>query len=201
MRCYQQGRILDLFLYPSIPSPYFTYYHSLALESIRLERRNFHSQTSFYYLGGDHSATFRRLIYRKISHWIYLLVTNLGSLLYASYWNNQHEKPYKTEKIKYLSLLSADNINPFPDKIKDPNKARAIIAHHHHFNDYRERETHMGYVFIIFFILSFFIVHIRAHPSTRRWRSSSKGDKTTRKHPQYILSSSSKTYCIYCMYI
>ena len=49
-------------------------------------------------------------------------------MLYASYWNNQHEKPYKTENAMMDFLARIVNGNPFPDKIEDPNKARAIVA-------------------------------------------------------------------------
>ena len=48
--------------------------------------------------------------------------------LYASYWKNQHEKPYKTENAILDILVCIVNGNPFPDKIEDPNKLRAIIA-------------------------------------------------------------------------
>ena len=67
------------FLYPSIPSPYFTYYHSLALESIRLERKNIHSKTSYYSL--EESLLFipSASSIKKISWRIYHLDCSLGT--------------------------------------------------------------------------------------------------------------------------
>lgn len=39
-----------------------------------------------------------------------------------------YEKSYKTENQMLEFVVCFVNRNPFPDKIKDPNKARAIVA-------------------------------------------------------------------------
>ena len=79
-------------------------------------------------LGGITALHSARLIYEKsVTGYIFLILA-WAVMLYASYWNNQHEKPYKTENEMLEFVVCFVNRNPFPDKIKDPNKARAIVA-------------------------------------------------------------------------
>lgn len=79
-------------------------------------------------LGGITALHSARLIYEKsVGGYIFWIVA-WAIMLYASYWNNQHEKPYKTENQMLEFVVCFVNRNPFPDKIKDPNKVRALIA-------------------------------------------------------------------------
>ena len=79
-------------------------------------------------LGGITALHSARLIYEKsVTGYIFWILA-WAVMLYASYWNNQHEKPYKTENQMLEFVVCFVNRNPFPDKIKDPNKARAIVA-------------------------------------------------------------------------
>ena len=80
------------------------------------------------FFGGVTALHSARLIYEKsVTGYIFWMLA-WAVMLYASYWNNQHEKPYKTENQMLEFVVCFVNRNPFPDKIKDPNKARAIVA-------------------------------------------------------------------------
>ena len=79
-------------------------------------------------LGGITALHSVRLIYQKSVTGYIIWFVAWALILYASYWNNQHEKPYKTENAMLDFLVCIVNGNPFPDKIEDPNKLRAIIA-------------------------------------------------------------------------
>ena len=85
-------------------------------------------QTSFYSL--EESQRFIppvSSIEKSVTGYIFWILA-WAVMLYASYWNNQHEKPYKTENEMLEFVVCFVNRNPFPDKIQDPNKARAIVA-------------------------------------------------------------------------
>lgn len=79
-------------------------------------------------LGGVTALHSVRLIYQKSVGGYIIWIVAWALILYASYWNNQHEKSYKTENQMLEFVVCFVNRNPFPDKIKDPNKARAIVA-------------------------------------------------------------------------
>ena len=79
-------------------------------------------------LGGITALHSVRLIYQKSVSGYIIWIIAWALILYASYWNNKHEKPYKTENQMLEFVVCFVNRNPFPDKIKDPNKARAIVA-------------------------------------------------------------------------
>ena len=80
------------------------------------------------FFGGVNALHSIRLIYQKSVTGYIIWFVAWALILYASYWNNQHEKPYKTENAMLDFLVCIVNGNPFPDKIEDPNKLRAIIA-------------------------------------------------------------------------
>ena len=80
------------------------------------------------FFGGVNALHSIRLIYQKSVTGYIIWFVAWALILYASYWNNQHEKPYKTENAMLDFLVLIVNGNPFPDKIEDPNKLRAIIA-------------------------------------------------------------------------
>ena len=80
------------------------------------------------FFGGVTALHSARLIYEKSVVGYILWIVAWSVILYASYWNNQHEKPYKTENPMLEAVVCFVNRNPFPDKIQDPNKARAIVA-------------------------------------------------------------------------
>ena len=79
-------------------------------------------------LGGVTALHSVRLIYEKSVGGYIIWIIAWALILYASYWNNQHEKSYKTENQMLEFVVCFVNRNPFPDKIQDPNKARAIVA-------------------------------------------------------------------------
>lgn len=80
------------------------------------------------FIGGITALHSARLIYEKsVTGYIFWILA-WAVMLYASYWNNHHEKTYKTENQMLEFVVCFVNRNPFPDKIKDPNKARAIVA-------------------------------------------------------------------------
>ena len=80
------------------------------------------------FFGGVTALHSVRLIYQKSVGGYIIWMVAWALILYASYWNNQHEKLYKTENQMLEFVVCFVNRNPFPDKIKDPNKARAIVA-------------------------------------------------------------------------
>ena len=88
-----------------------------------------HSLANFLlFIGGITALHSARLIHEKsVTGYIFWILA-WAVMLYASYWNNQHEKPYKTENQMLEFVTCFVNRNPCPDKIKDPNKARAIVA-------------------------------------------------------------------------
>jgi len=88
-----------------------------------------HSLANFLlFIGGITALHSARLIYEKsVTGYIFWIIA-WAVMLYASYWNNQYEKPYKTENQMLEFVVTFVNRNPFPDKIQDPNKARAIVA-------------------------------------------------------------------------
>ena len=73
-------------------------------------------------LGGITALHSARLIYEKsVTGYIFWILA-WAVMLYASYWNNQHEKPIK-QKTKCLSLLSALSIEiHFRIKLKTQTK-------------------------------------------------------------------------------
>ena len=80
------------------------------------------------FIGGVTALHSARLIQEKsVGGYIFWIIA-WAVMLYASYWNNQHEKPYKTENQMLEFVVCFVNRNPFPDKIQDPNKVRALIA-------------------------------------------------------------------------
>ena len=85
-------------------------------------------QNFLLFFGGVTALHSVRLIYQKSVTGYIIWFVAWALILYASYWNNQHEKPYKTENAMMDFLVRIVNGNPFPDKIEDPNKLRAIIA-------------------------------------------------------------------------
>lgn len=80
------------------------------------------------FFGGVTALHSARLIYQKTVGGYIIWIIAWAVILYASYWNNQHEKPYQTENQMLEFVVCFVNRNPFPDKIQDPNKARAIVA-------------------------------------------------------------------------
>ena len=80
------------------------------------------------FFGGVTALHSVRLIYQKSVGGYIIWILAWAVMLYASYWNNKHEKSYKTENEMLEFVVCFVNRNPFPDKIKDPNKARAIVA-------------------------------------------------------------------------
>ena len=88
-----------------------------------------HSLANFLlFFGGVTALHSVRLIYEiSVTGYIFWIIA-WAVMSYASYWNNQHEKSYKTENQMLEFVVCFVNRNPFPDKIKDPNKARAIVA-------------------------------------------------------------------------
>ena len=88
-----------------------------------------HSLANFLlFIGGITALHSARLIYEKsVTGYIFWMLA-WAVMLYASYWNNQHEKSYKTENEMLEFVVCFVNRNPFPDRVKDPNKARAIVA-------------------------------------------------------------------------
>ncbi len=112
------------FLYPSIPSPYFTYYHSLARWSLYDWTRTFHPQTPSI-TWRDHSATFRPShLWKSVTGYIFDLA---GQSCCTRPLEHQHET-HKTEKsnTKFVVCWSIETISGA--KIKDQTKARAIVA-------------------------------------------------------------------------
>lgn len=80
------------------------------------------------FFGGVTALHSIRPIYQKSVGGYIIWIVAWALILYASYWNNQHEKSYKTENEMLEFVVCFVNRNPFPDKIQDPNKARAIVA-------------------------------------------------------------------------
>lgn len=80
------------------------------------------------FFGGVTTLHSIRLIYQKSVGGYIIWIIAWAVMLYASYWNNKHEKTYKTENQMLEFVICFVNRNPFPDKIKDPNKTRAIVA-------------------------------------------------------------------------
>lgn len=88
-----------------------------------------YSLTNFLlFFGGVTALHSIRPIYQKSVSGYIIWIVAWTLILYASYWNNQHEKSYKTENEMLEFVVCFVNRNPFPDKIQDPNKARAIVA-------------------------------------------------------------------------
>lgn len=110
----------------SIASFYLLPFLSVGIYAIWAKK---YSLANFLLFFGDVNALHSiRLIYQKSVMGYIIWFVAWALILYASYWNNHHEKPYKTENAMLDFLVCIVNGNPFPDKIEDPNKLRAIIA-------------------------------------------------------------------------
>ena len=106
----------------SIASFYLLPFLSVGIYAIWAKKYSLANFLLFF--GGVNALHSIRLIYQKsVTGYIIWFVAWA-----PSYWNNQHEKPYKTENAMLDFLVCIVNGNPFPDKIEDPNKLRAIIA-------------------------------------------------------------------------
>ena len=110
----------------SIASFYLLPFLSVGIYAIWAKKYSLANFLLFF--GGVTALHSVRLIYQKSVGGYIIWIIAWAVILYASYWNNQHEKPYKTENQMLEFVVCFVNRNPFPDKIKDPNKARAIVA-------------------------------------------------------------------------
>ena len=110
----------------SIASFYLLPFLSVGIYAIWAKKYSLANFLLFF--GGVNALHSIRLIYQKSVTGYIVWFVAWALILYASYWNNQHEKPYKTENAMLDFLVRIVNGNPFPDKIEDSNKLRAIIA-------------------------------------------------------------------------
>lgn len=110
----------------SIASFYLLPFLSIGIYAIWAKKYSLANFLLFF--GGANALHSIRLIYQRSFMGYLIWIVGWALILYASYWNNQHAPPYKTENAMMDFLVRIVNENPFPDKIEDPNKARASIA-------------------------------------------------------------------------